>query len=101
MLSEASDRMAFILKKALERGVHEIEVTVEAERNGPRPSSAPHAGSAPSSQNAHPATTTTKENSARKARPCHNSYGKGPSKFFQITSQWRADGNFVGLDMRP
>jgi len=102
MLSEASDRMAFILKKALERGVHEIEVTVEAEKEWTetiirttRRFRAFVAECTPGYYNHEGKLGTQGEGLVT------NSYGKGPSKFFQITRQWRADGNFAGLDMRP
>jgi cyclohexanone monooxygenase len=29
-----------------------------------------------------------------------NVYGKGPIAFFQLTADWRAEGEFAGLEMR-
>jgi cyclohexanone monooxygenase len=30
-----------------------------------------------------------------------SSYGKGPMAFFQLLADWRADGSFAGLELRP
>jgi cyclohexanone monooxygenase len=101
ILSEASDRIAYILKNALERDVREIEATAEAEKEwtetiirSTRRFRAFVAECTPGYYNHEGKLGQQGEGFVT------NSYGKGPSKFFEIITQWRATGNFTGLDMR-
>jgi cyclohexanone monooxygenase len=99
LIEEAATHIAHIVGQAIDTGLAEIEATAEAEA----------------------AWLVTLEESARDLRRFQeqctpgyynneghpgeggflgNSYGKGPMAFFQILADWRAAGDFAGLEQR-
>jgi cation diffusion facilitator CzcD-associated flavoprotein CzcO len=101
MLSEGASHMAYILQNAVERGVREIEVTAEAEKEwtetinrSTRRFRAFVAQCTPGYYNHEGKLGQQGEGLVT------NAYGKGPAKFFELTAKWRAAGDFAGLDMR-
>ena len=100
LLDESSRHLCYILRHALEHDVTTVEATAEGESEW----------------------LTTLAESARDFRAFQeqctpgyynnegqpgaggflgSSYGKGPMAFFQLLADWRADGSFAGLEIRP
>ncbi|HWE55129.1 MAG TPA: NAD(P)/FAD-dependent oxidoreductase [Acidimicrobiales bacterium] len=99
LLDEAATQAAHILGHAEATGVTEIEVTAEAEdewldtlRSTARDIRAFQESCTPGYYNneGQPATGGF----------VLNGYGKGPMPFFQLLAEWRAAGDFAGLQLR-
>jgi cyclohexanone monooxygenase len=99
VLDELSTHLAHILSYALDHGVQEVEVTADAQAHWLRTL----AESARDVRAFQEQCTPGYYNNEGKPGEGFlvSSYGKGPMAFFKVLADWRAAGEFSGLDLRP
>jgi cyclohexanone monooxygenase len=98
LLDEVSTHLAHIIRYAVDDGVREVEVTPDAQREWLRTL----AESARDVRAFQEQCTPGYYNN--EGRPGEgflvSSYGKGPMAFFRLLADWRAAGDFAGLELR-
>ncbi len=99
LLDEASRHVTHIVRHAVDQGIREVELTSEAEGQWLETLGE----SARDVRTFQEQCTPGYYNS--EGRPgdggfLGSSYGKGPIEFFNLLADWRAEGQFAGLDLR-
>jgi cation diffusion facilitator CzcD-associated flavoprotein CzcO len=100
LLDEASRHMGHIVSSALDRGITEVEATAEAEEQW-LSTLAELARDVRSFQEQCTPGYYNNEGRPQDGGFLGSSYGKGPIEFFSLLADWRADGRFAGLELRP
>jgi cyclohexanone monooxygenase len=98
-LDEAATHTSHVLRHAIDAGVAEVEVTAEAEAGWLR-TLAENARNALAFQQACTPGYYNNEGMPTGGGFFLGSYGKGPLAFFDLLADWRAAGDFAGLDLR-
>jgi cyclohexanone monooxygenase len=99
LLEEASEHLAHIVRYAVDTDVREIEVTADAEAKWLETLSESARDVRAFQEQCTPGYYNNE------GRPGEGgfllaSYGKGPMAFFQLLADWRASGDFEGLELR-
>jgi len=100
LLEEASAHLCHILRHAIDHDVREVEVSAEAEADWVRTLSETVRNVRAFQEQCTPGYYNNE------GKPGDNgfigsAYGKGPMAFFALLDDWRATGEFAGLDLRP
>ncbi len=100
LLNEATRHMAHIVRHAIDHDISQVEVTAEAEEEW----QATLAAAARNVQAFQESCTPGYYNN--EGHPSTGgfigaSYGNGPIAFFKLLDQWRNEGTFAGLELRP
>jgi cyclohexanone monooxygenase len=101
LLDEACTHMSHILRYALENDVREIEVSADAEAEWVNRIEKNAFSIRSFQEGCTPGYYNNEGKPAEGGGLIVNSYGKGPMAFFQLTADWRAAGDFAGLELRP
>jgi cyclohexanone monooxygenase len=99
LLDEASRHMAHIVRHAVDHDVAELEATDEAETQWLQ-TLAESARDIRSFQEQCTPGYYNNEGQLGEGGFLGNSYGRGPLAFFQLMADWRAAGDFAGLELR-
>jgi cation diffusion facilitator CzcD-associated flavoprotein CzcO len=100
LLEEASAQLCHVVRYALDHDVREIEVTAEAEANWLRTLDDNARDLLAFQQQCTPGYYNNEGKPGAGAGLILSSYGKGPMAFFQLMAEWRATGEFAGLELR-
>jgi cyclohexanone monooxygenase len=100
LLDEASSHMCHILRHALDQGVREIEVTAEAEAGWVKTLDDTARDIRSFQEQCTPGYYNNEGKPQEGGGLIVNSYGVGPMPFFRLLADWRAAGDFAGLDLR-
>ena len=99
LLDEAAGHMAHIVGHAVSAGVREVEVTAEAEDRW-LDTLAASARDVRSFQEQCTPGYYNNEGRPGEGGLITSAYGKGPMPFFALLAEWRAAGDFAGLELR-
>jgi cation diffusion facilitator CzcD-associated flavoprotein CzcO len=99
LLEEASTQLCHILKHAIDEGIREVEVTAEAEAEWVQ-TLADNARDVRAFQQQCTPGYYNNEGYPDGGGLILSSYGRGPMAFFRILADWRAAGDFAGLELR-
>jgi cation diffusion facilitator CzcD-associated flavoprotein CzcO len=99
LLDEACRHMSFIVGRAVDQGIAEVEVTKEAEDDWQR-QLAENARDISRFQEQCTPGYYNNEGQLGQGGFLLGSYGKGPMPFFALMEKWRQAGDFAGLDLR-
>ena len=100
LLDESSRHLCYILRHALEHDVTTVEATAEGESEW-LTTLAESARDFRAFQEQCTPGYYNNEGQPAAGGFLGSSYGKGPMAFFQLLADWRADGSFAGLEIRP
>jgi cation diffusion facilitator CzcD-associated flavoprotein CzcO len=100
LLSEASRHVSHIVRQAIDEGWAEIEATAEAERSWLQELSESARDIRAFQEQCTPGYYNN-EGQPGTGGFLVGSYGLGPMPFFQLLADWRAAGNFPGMERRP
>jgi cyclohexanone monooxygenase len=100
LLDESSRHLCHIVGHALEHDVSTVEATAEGE-NEWLTTLAESARDFRAFQEQCTPGYYNNEGQPAAGGFLGSSYGKGPMAFFQLLADWRADGSFAGLEIRP
>ena len=98
-LDEAATHAAHVIAHALAEGIREVEVTAEAEADWLQVL-ADNARNIRAFQEQCTPGYYNNEGHPTDVGFVASSYGKGPMPFFALLAEWRAAGDFAGLDLR-
>jgi cation diffusion facilitator CzcD-associated flavoprotein CzcO len=99
LLDEAAAQMSHVIAHALDAGVREVEVTAEAEQQW-LDTLAATARDVRSFQEQCTPGYYNNEGKPGTGGFILSAYGKGPMPFFALLAEWRAAGDFAGLELR-
>ena len=99
LLDESSTHVCHILSCAIDAGVREVEVTDDAEAAWVQTLSESARNVRAFQEQCTPGYYNT-EGQPGEGGLIGSSYGKGPMAFFQLLADWRAAGDFAGLELR-
>ena len=99
LLDEAARHMSHIVAHALGAGVRQVEVTAEAEQDWLDTLTA-SARNVRSFQEQCTPGYYNNEGHPEGGGFIVSAYGKGPMPFFSLLAEWRAAGDFAGLELR-
>ena len=100
LLDEAATHVCHILRRAIDEGGGELEVTAEAEAGWVR-TLKDSARNVRAFQESCTPGYYNNEGQPGEGGLIGNSYGKGAMAFFQLLAEWRAAGDLAGLERRP
>ena len=99
LLEEASTQMCHVLRRVMDQDAREVEVTAEAEAAWVRKLSKSARNVRAFQEQCTPGYYNN-EGMPGEGGLILSSYGKGPMAFFQLLAEWRAAGDFAGLEFR-
>ena len=99
LLDEAAGHMAHIVGHAVAAGIRQVEVTAEAE-DGWLETLAASARDVRSFQEQCTPGYYNNEGRPGEGGLITSAYGRGPMPFFALLAEWRAEGDFAGLELR-
>ena len=99
LLDESSTHVCHILSCAIDAGVREVEVTDDAEAAWVQTLSESARNVRAFQEQCTPGYYNN-EGQPGEGGLIGSSYGKGPMAFFQLLADWRAAGDFAGLELR-
>jgi cyclohexanone monooxygenase len=100
LLEEASTHLSYVLRYALDQHVREIEVTPEAEADWLQTLADNARDVMAFQQRCTPGYYNNEGQPGAGGGFILSSYGMGPMAFFQLMAEWRATGQFAGLELR-
>jgi cation diffusion facilitator CzcD-associated flavoprotein CzcO len=100
LLEEASTHLSHIIRHSIDEGIREVEVSAQAEADWVQ-TLADNARDIRAFQEQCTPGYYNNEGKPAQGGFLVSSYGKGPIAFFKLLADWRAAGDFAGLELRP
>ncbi|MBK8132292.1 MAG: NAD(P)/FAD-dependent oxidoreductase [Gammaproteobacteria bacterium] len=100
MLKEQAEHIAFVIRQALDQGIDALEATAEAEADWVATINRLARVGARYYAECTPGYYNNEGKVGEDGGFLAGQYGRGPMEFFRILSDWRAEGQFRGLDIR-